>query len=146
MKGENMRRLLVLLLVALMALIAAGVSSAGRTQQTLNCSGLGTITVTVTSTKNDHSVAWGTGKVSNRLHGIPVRFSGSVTDVTTNTLLFSFSQAKGKGHGMHRQRTVTCTSPPVQTTAALAGIPGVNPSDTVEMDFTAQVVIKSHKH
>jgi hypothetical protein len=137
-----MRRLLALPLVAAVALIAAGVSNAGRTQQTLNCSGLGTITVTVTSTKSDHSVAWGTGKVSSRLHGIPVSFSGTVTDLTTDTLLFSFSQAKGKGHGMHRQQTVTCTSPPVDTTAGEAGIPGVNPTDVVEMDFTAQVVLK----
>jgi hypothetical protein len=137
-----MRRLLALPLVAIVALFAAGVSSAGREQQTLNCSGLGTITVTVTTTKNDHSVAWGTGKVSSRLRGIPVSFSGSITDLTTNKVLFTFSQAKGKGHGMHRQSTITCTSPPVTSTAAQAGIPNVKATDMVEMDFSAQVVIK----
>ena len=142
-----MRRLLALPLVALVALLAAGVSNAGRTQQVLTCGSYGTLTVTVTSTKSDHSVAWGTGKVSSpRLLGIPVSFSGSVTDTTTKTLLFSFSQAKGKGHGMHRQTTVTCTSPPVTTTAAQAGIPNVNPTDTIEMDFSAQVVIKPRHH
>lgn len=141
-----MRRLLALPLVAVVALLAAGASNAGRQQQVLTCGSYGTLTVTVTTTKNDHSVAWGTGKVASpRLLGIPVSFSGTVTDTTTNTLLFSFSQAKGKGHGMHRRTTVACTSPPVTTTAAQAGIPNVNPSDIIEMDFSAQVVIKQHR-
>jgi hypothetical protein len=111
-------------------------------QQTLTCDTLGPITVTVTTTTNDHSVAWGTGKVSSSLHGIPVSFSGSVTDLTTNTVLFTFSQSKGNGNGMHNQPTVACTSPPVTMTAGEAGIPGVDPGDIVEQDFTAQVVLK----
>jgi hypothetical protein len=140
-----MRRLLALPLLVAVALIAAGAGNAGRQQQVLTCGTYGTLTVTVTTTKTDHSVAWGTGKVSSpRLLGIPVSFSGSVTDLTTNTVLFTFSQAKGKGHGMHRHSTVTCTSPPETTTAGAAGIPNVNPTDTVEMDFSAQVVIKPH--
>ena len=143
-----MRRFLALPLIAVVALLAAGVSNAGREQQLLTCGTYGTLTVTVTTTKNDHSVAWGTGKVSNpRLLGIPVSFSGTVTDLTTNTVLFTFFQAKGKGHGMHRHPTVTCTSPPETATAAQAGISGVNPNDTIEFDFSAQVVIKQkHQH
>lgn len=137
-----MRRFLALLLVLLVALLMAGAASAGRMQQTLTCTGLGTVTVTVTSTTNNHSVAWGTGKVSSSLHGIPVSFSGSVTDLTTNTVLFTFNQAKGHGHGMHNQPTVDCMSPPTTTTAGAAGIPGVNPSDVVQMDFSAQVALK----
>lgn len=141
-----MRRLLMLPLIAAVALLAAGAANAGRIQQTLTCGSYGTLTVTTTNTKSDHSVAWGTGKVASpRLLGIPVSFSGSVTDLTTNTVLFTFFQAKGHGHGMHRRATVTCTSPPVTMTAGEAGIPGVDPSDTVEQDFTAQVVIKAHR-
>lgn len=140
-----MRRLLVLPLVAAAALIAVGASSAGRQQQTLTCGAYGPLTVTVTTTTNNHSVAWGTGKVSSpRLMGIPVSFSGTTTDLTTNTVLGSFFQAKGKGHGMHRQTTVTCTSPPQTGTAADFGITGVAPTDTIEFDFSAQVVIKPH--
>src|SRR6266581_8561990 len=106
-----MRRLLALPLVVAAALIAAGASNAGRQQQVLTCGTYGTLTVTVTTTKNDHSVAWGTGKVSSpRLLGIPVSFSGTITDLTTGAVLGSFFQAKG--HGMHRRATVTCTSPP----------------------------------
>jgi hypothetical protein len=142
-----MRRLLVLPLVATAALIAAGTSTAGRAQQTLTCGSYGTLTVTVTTTKNDHSVAWGTGKVSNpRLLGIPVSFSGTTTDITTNTVLASFFQAKGHGHGMHRRHTTTCTSPPQTGTAAEFGIKGVNPTDTIEFDFSAQVVVKAKHH
>jgi hypothetical protein len=140
-----MRRFLALPLVALVALLAAGASNAGREQQMLTCGSYGTLTVTVTTTKNDHSVAWGTGKVSSpRLLGIPVSFSGTTTDLTTGAVLGSFFQAKGHGHGMHRRATVTCTSPPVTGTAADLGITGVNPTDTIEFDFSAQVVIKQH--
>ena len=140
-----MRRFLALPVLAILALAIAGVSNAGRQQQVLTCGSYGTLTVTVTSTKNDHSVAWGIGKVSSpRLLGIPVSFSGTTTDLTTGVVLGSFSQAKGKGHGMHRQATVTCTSPPETGTAAQFGITGVNPTDTIEFDFSAQVVIKQH--
>jgi len=141
-----MRRLLTLPLVAIVALLTAGVSNAGRGQQVLTCGSYGTLTVTVTNTNNDHSVAWGTGKVSSpRLLGIPVSFSGTTTDLTTGVVLNSFSQAKGHGHGMHRQPTVTCTAPPQTGTAAQLGITGVNPTDTIEFDFSAQVVVKQHR-
>ena len=140
-----MRRFLALPLVALVALLAAEASNAGREQQMLTCGTYGSLTVTVTTTKNDHSVAWGTGKVSSpRLLGIPVSFSGTTTDLTTGAVLGSFFQAKGHGHGMHRRATVTCTSPPETGTAADLGITGVNPTDTIEFDFSAQVVIKQH--
>src|SRR6476620_5401628 len=106
-----MRRLLALPLVAVVALLAAGVSNAGREQMTLTCGSYGTLSVTVTTTKNDHSVAWGTGKVSSpRLLGIPVSFTFTEKDTTTNTVLLTFTQAKGHGHGMHRAQTVMCTS------------------------------------
>ena len=142
-----MRRLLALPLIAVVALLAAGVSNAGREQQTLTCGSYGTLTVTVTTTKSDTSVAWGTGKVSSpRLLGIPVSFSGTTTDLTTGVVLDSFLQAKGHGHGMHRHRTVTCTMPPETGTAADFGIKGVNPTDTIEFDFSAQVVVKAKHH
>jgi hypothetical protein len=137
-----MRRMLALSIVAVVALVAASVANAGREQQTLTCTGLGTITVTVTTTTNDHSVAWGVGTVSSSRHGIPVSFSGTVTDLTTGMVLDTFLQAKGQGNGIHNQPTVTCTSPPETATAGDLGIPGVDPSDVIEFDFTAQVVLK----
>jgi hypothetical protein len=137
-----MRRLFTLPLVVLVALLAVTAANAGRQQQVLDCEGLGTVTITVTTTTSENSVAWGTGKVSTSLHGIPVSFSGTVTDLTTNTVLFSFSQAKGQGNGMHNQPTVACSSPTETDTAGDLGIPGVDPSDIVEQDFTAQVVLQ----
>jgi hypothetical protein len=125
---------------AAIALIAAGVGSAGRAQMTLICNGE-PLTVTVTQTTNDHSVAWGVGTISGGSHGIPVSFSGSATDVTTGAQVFSFSQAKGNGNGMHNQPTITCTQTHT-TTAGDLGIPGLNPSDVIEQDFTATVVLK----
>jgi hypothetical protein len=134
--------MLALSVAGLVVLVSASVANAGREQQTLTCTGLGQITVTVTTTTNDHSVAWGVGTVSSSLHGIPVSFSGTVTDLTTNTVLSTFVQAKGQGNGMHNQPTVACTSPPETTTAGEAGIPGVDPNDVIAFAFTAQVVLK----
>jgi hypothetical protein len=141
-----MRRLLALPLVVVVALLAAGISNAGREQMTLTCTGFGSLTVTVTTTKTDHSVAWGTGKVSSSMHGIPVSFSGTFIDLNTGVTAFSFSQAKGKGHGMHNQSAVTCTAPSVTGTAADFGITSLAPTTPVEFDFSAQVVIKQHSH
>lgn len=141
-----MRRFLAFAFCAVAALVAAGAASAGREPQSLTCGGgLGTITVTVTTTTNDHSVAWGVGTISNSLHGIPVSFSGTATDLTTDTVLndFSFFQAKGKGNGMHSQPTVACAGEPETATAGdLGGIPGVADTDVIQFDFTAQVVLK----
>jgi len=137
-----MRRLFALPLVVVIALLATGAANAGRIQQTLTCDTLGTITVTVTNTTNDHSVAWGTGKVSSSLHGIPVSFNGTTTDLTTGTVLGSFFQAKGQGNGMHNQPTVTCTEPAQIGTAADFGIQGVAPTDQIEFDFSVQVALK----
>jgi hypothetical protein len=84
----------------------------------------------------------GQARVSSSLRGIPVSFSGTVTDLTTHTLLFSFSQTMGHGNGMHNQPTIACTGPPETATAGELGIPGVDPSDIIEFDNTAQVVLK----
>jgi hypothetical protein len=137
-----MRCIFALPLVAMAALIAAGVANAGREEQVLTCTGFGTITVTVTTTTNDHSVAWGVGTVSSRLQGIPVSFAGTVTDLTTDSVLDSFFQAKGHGNGMHNQPSITCTAPPETATAGELGIPGVDANDVIEFDLTVQVVLK----
>ena len=54
----------------------------------------------------------------------------------------SFSQAKGQGNGMHNQPTITCTTPPETATAGELAIPGLNPTDVIEFDFTVEVVVK----
>jgi len=113
---------------------------------TLICNGE-PLTVTVTQTTKNHSVAWGVGTISGGSHGIPVSFSGSATDVTTGAPVFSFSQAKGNGNGMHNEPTITCTQISTTTAGELSipgelGIPGVNPSDVIEQNFATTVVLK----
>jgi hypothetical protein len=51
--------------LALMALVTAGVGTAGRDQQIPMCGGE-PLAVTVTTTTNDHSVAWGSGQSPGR--------------------------------------------------------------------------------
>jgi len=136
-----MRLFLAALLAVTTMLVAAGTSSAARTTDTLTCGG-DTLTLTVTTTKNDNSVAWGVGTLSGGKHLIPTSFSFTATDLTTNTVLFSDSQAKGNGNGMHNQAQISCTGQPEQATAGQLGIPGVNPTDVIQFDFTVTAVPK----
>ena len=50
--------------------------------------------------------------------------------------------AAGVGNAGREQQQLTCTSPPETATAGELGIPGVNPNDVIEFDFSAQVVLK----
>src|SRR5262245_46963338 len=139
-----MRRVVPAALLAVATtLVVAGTSSAARTTDTLTCGGdTFTLTVTVTTTKNDHSVAWGVGTLSGGSHLIPTSFTFTATDLTTNTVLFSGGQAKGKGNGQHNQAQITCNGQPEQTTAGDIGIPGVDPNDVIELDFSVTAVPK----
>ena len=138
-----MRRVvLAALVVVATMLIVAGTSSAARTTDTLVCGG-DTVTLTVTTTKNDNSVAWGVGTIAGGTHLIPTSFSFTATDVSAgNTVLFSDNQAKGNGNGQHNQAQITCIGTPEQATAGELGIPGVNPDDVIEFDFTVTAVRK----
>jgi hypothetical protein len=118
-----MRRILVATAtVALVALVAAEVGTAGREQQALMCGGE-SLTLTVTTTTNDRSDAWGVGTISGGTHLIPTSFSGALVDPTTDAQLFSFSQAKGNGNGQNNHATITCTGtdrPPTSSSSASA--------------------------
>jgi hypothetical protein len=137
-----MRRYLVAAMVAaVVGLVVAATGTAARTQDTLTC-GDAQYAVTVTSTTNDNSVAWGIAKVSGGDHFIPTSFSGTGVDLTTGQTLFSFSQAKGNGNGMHNQDQITCTTPTQTSTAGDLGIPGVDPTDVIQFSFSATAVHK----
>jgi hypothetical protein len=132
-----MRRILAFPIVALVALVAASVSNAGREQQTLTCAGLGTITVTVTTTTNDHSVAWGVGTVSlveAPRHSRQLLGDDHRPDDEQGAGLVLPGQRQGSG--MHNQPTITCTAPPETATAGELGIPGINPNDVIEFDLS----------
>jgi hypothetical protein len=134
-------RLVALTGAVVVALTATAVASASRTQDTLICGDVA-FPVTVTSTSNENSVAWGVGTVSAGEHFIPTSFSGAGVDLTTDETLFSFSQAKGGGNGQHNQEQMACTTPTVTATAGELGIPGVDPGDLIQISFSATVVRK----
>lgn len=138
-----MRRVvLVTALVAVAAMVVAGAGSAARTTDTVTCGGE-TFTLTVTTTKNDNSVAWGVGTISGGTHLIPTSFSFSATDVTANnTVLFSDTEAKGNGNGQHNQTQLTCSGADEQTTAGALGIPGVPADDVIVISFSVTAVLK----
>jgi secreted trypsin-like serine protease len=138
-----MRRVGLATLVALVAaMIAVATASATRATDTITC-GSDTFTLTVTQTSNENSVAWGVGTISGGSHLTPTSFSFAATDVTANnTVLFSDTQAKGKGNGQHNQEQMTCNGTPESATAGELGIPGVNPDDVIEITFTVTAVPK----
>ena len=137
-----MRRYLVAATAAAVtALAIVGAGTAARTQDTLIC-GNTQIPITVTTTTNDNSVAWGVGTVGAGDHFIPTSFSGTGVDLTTGQTLFTFSQAKGNGNGMHNQDQMSCSTAPETATAGELGIPGVDPNDVIRFSFSATVVRK----
>jgi hypothetical protein len=137
-----MRRVFGLALAAMaVSIVFSGTAAAQRTQDTLICGGIA-FPITVTSTTNDTSVAWGVGTISGGDHFIPTSFSGTLVDLTTGETLFSFSQTKGNGNGQHNQDQMTCSTPTDTATAGDFGIPGVDPDDVVQFSFTATVVRK----
>ena len=99
--------------------------SAARTQDTIICGGE-TLTLTVTSTSNDNGIAWGVGTLSGGTHLIPLSFSFTATDLTTDTVIFADTQSKGHGNGMHNQTMITSPESG-QATAGEIGIPGRRP-------------------
>jgi hypothetical protein len=136
------RTALVATLVCVAALVAAGVGSAARTTQSLTCGGFGSITVSVTTTTAENSVAWGTASISGGTHLIPTSFTFTVTDLTANAVVFSDVEVKGNGNGQHNQAQINCSIPSETGTAGDLGIPGVDPSHIVEIDSSATAVVK----
>jgi hypothetical protein len=139
-----MRRIFsITVLTAVLAMVAAGVGSAARTQQELVCNGQ-TLTFTVTTVDNEHGVAWGVGTLSGGTHLIPTSFSGSLIDLTTGETLFSFAQSKGNGHAMRNATTISCTETDPAATAADFGLPPelAAPTDIVQFSLSVTAVWK----
>jgi hypothetical protein len=126
---------------AIAALAVSGVASADRTPFTVVCGGE-TLTLTVTSTTNEHGIAWGVGTISGGTHLIPTSFSFTATDLTTDEVVFSETQMKGRGNAQRNQSTITCYGEPEQATAGELRIPEVDPSDIIELTFTVTAVVK----
>jgi hypothetical protein len=147
--GTARRRLaLATAVTAIVASVVVSVGMAGRTQQTLTCNGEA-LTLTVTSTTNDHSTAWGVGTVSGGTHLIPTSFTGYLYDVTTSSVIpgTEFTQIKGNGHALQNQSgsLVACSETQVGGTAGDLGFsaPGVSSSDEIAFVINVTAIWKA---
>jgi hypothetical protein len=118
---------------------------AAQMEQQVSCDGH---ELTIRSNENNSSDHGGWSSVQivqgGSGHLTPVAFSGSLYDVTTESEIFSFSQAKGGGHAAHNTATTTCTQEEQGTLADFLEPgdelpPGASPDDDVTFTFTATV-------
>ena len=145
------RRLLcgVAVAVAALAVSTAGASASGPAPPgkdliDLNCEGIGAITVSVPRAEDSNGVGQIVGAKG---HGIPVTFSFTITDVTTDTVLDSESSAVGGGHAHPNQATTTCSAVLFSGSASdFFGEdplpPGVAATDTIEASISVEVIAK----
>jgi alkaline phosphatase len=124
---------------------ASGPAPPGKQVINLTCVGIGPVTVSV-ARGNDNT---GAGQLVGRKgHGIPVRFTTTVIDVTkSNTVLSTDSSAVGHGHAHRHQTTTTCSgvvfSGPASTFFGNGPLPpGVDATDTIEVDIVVDVIAK----
>lgn len=139
----------VALLVAALALFTGGASASGPAAPGkdvihLNCVGLGDVTVSVPRSENNNGVGQ---LVGGKGHGIPVAFTVTFTDVTTNTVIGSESSAVGGGNAHPHQATTTCSGVVFSAPASVffgGGPlpPGVAPTDTIEVSIVGEVIVK----
>jgi hypothetical protein len=135
------------LLVGPFALPAQAGQATGHNIETVECEGLGTVDISIQPSNSDNS--WGAVQlVGTTGHLIPVAFEFALVDLTTNTVLFSDTAAKGLGHANPNQELMTCTQTFTGTFDEIAGPgeeppPGVDPDDTFQFSLTAQVVAKA---
>lgn len=135
--------------VAALAMLTGGASASGPAPPgkqviSLNCVGIGPVTVSVPRGGNNN----GAGQlVGMKGHGIPVSFTFTITDVTTNTVLDSESSAVGHGHAHRHQTSTTCSGVVFSGTASdFFGPgplpPGVSATDMIQLSIVGQVIVK----
>jgi hypothetical protein len=124
---------------------ASGPAAPGKVIITADCEGLGTVTVSVQRGENSNGAAQIVGQ---RGQGIPVSFTFSAVDLTTNETLFTESDAVGHGNAHPNQQTTTCTFVIFQgpaseffTSSELMQL-GIDPTDTVLVTGTVVVILK----
>jgi hypothetical protein len=144
-------RALVIGLVASLTLALAGSASAsgpaapGKDLFDVDCEDLGTITVSVQPAEDSSGAAQIVGQQG---HLIPVQFEFTLFDVTTDTVIFSETDAVGSGNAHRNQETTTCTlvffeGPASELLEEGEELPPeVEPTDVVRAFITVEVVVK----
>jgi hypothetical protein len=122
---------------------ASGPAPPGKEILELACAG-DTFTISLPRGESSNGAAQ---LVGQKGHAIGVSFEFSVFDVTTDTLLFSESDARGGGHAHPNQTTRHCTVALFEGTAEdFFGLdplpPGVAPTDIVRADLGVDAIFK----
>lgn len=123
---------------------ASGPAAPGKSVVTVNCGSAGTFDVTVPKSDNNN----GAGQIiGEKGHGMATALTFTVTDETTNTLVFSDTTLVGKGHAHPNQQTVTCTFVPFGPAPASEFFdgpppPGVAPTDMMSALGTITIILK----
>jgi hypothetical protein len=138
--------------VAALVLATAGTASAsgpappGKDVFEIDCQGLGTITVSAQRSENSSGAVQIVGEQG---HLLGATFEFTFFDVTTNTVVFSESDAVGQGHAHSKQPTSTCTVVFFEGPAAELPLEEgeelpseVAPTDIVRLFLTVEVVVK----
>jgi hypothetical protein len=145
-----MRRILALAISAIAtasifapSAAASGPAAPGKHIIEVECAGLGAVTISVPRPEQSR----GAGQIVGvKGHGIATAVTFTVTDVTTNTVLFSESRAVGGGHAHPNQATTRCSATAFEgpASAFFEGHEpsGVEPSDLIRASTEVQVIAK----
>jgi hypothetical protein len=124
---------------------ASGPPAPGKNVINLVCDELGPVSVSVPASQQDNN---GAGQLLGQAgHGIPVAFTTTITDVTTNQILDVSSSAVGGGDAHPNQATLTCSgvvfSAPASVFFAPDPLPdGVAATDIIEVSISGEVIPK----
>jgi hypothetical protein len=125
---------------------ASGPATPGKDTFVVQCEGVGSLTISAPASQRGHGVAQIVGQKG---HGIPVSSTFTVTDVTTDAVLFSGTATKGGGQANQNQTATTCIGTdeeaPASTFFGERGLPlpsGVSSEDIIRAVTDTQVVIK----
>ncbi len=122
---------------------ASGPAAPGKHIVEAECGGLGAVTISVQRPEQSR----GAGQlVGQKGHGIPTAFSITLTDVTTNAVLFTESRLTGGGNAHRNQTTTSCSGTAFEAPASIFfeghEPPGVEPSDIIRASFEVHVIAK----
>jgi hypothetical protein len=146
MRGRVLLLVLALAVASAGAAMASGPAAPGKDIVTINCEGLGDVTVSVQRGENSN----GAGQVVGaKGHGIPVAFSSTVLDVTKggNVVDSEGPFGVGGGNAHPNQPTVSCMGVEFDGSAADfygTQLPdGVSATDGILATFTVDVILKN---
>jgi hypothetical protein len=122
---------------------AAGQVPSGRSTMTIDCAGLGS--VTIVSPPSVTGDTWGAAQIIGDGHLVPVSFRFYAYDETLGLVLGDYTVSHGAAHG--QQSTTTCDATQTALLGELAPPdeplpPGVSPSDVVSSTFEVVAVVQ----